>query len=379
MFIPYGKQSIDEEDIQAVIEVLQSDYLTTGPKVTEFEQAVAAYVGAEYAVAVSNGTAALHIACLAAGIGAGDEVIVSPMTFAASANCVLYCGGTPVFADIKKDTYNIDPEDVRRKITPRTKAIIPVDYAGQPCELDKIKAIAKEHHLLVIEDGAQALSGVYKGKRCGCISDMTTFSFHPVKPITAGEGGMVTTNSEQLYQRLKLYHTHGITREEKLLLHKEGPWYYEQHALGYNYRITDIQCALGLSQLKKIEQFASKRRELAVRYDELLEKETNIITPWQHPDCRSSYHLYMIQVPEAIRKDIFLGLREAGIGVNVHYIPVYHHPYYQENGYKDVHCSNTEHFYKGAITLPLHVGMTREQVDYVAEKTIQLVQQYHME
>lgn len=379
MFIPYGRQSIDQDDIQAVVDVLKSDYLTTGPNVAEFEQAVADYVGAKYAVAVSNGTAALHIACLAAGIGVGDEVIVSPMTFAASANCVLYCGGTPVFADIKQDTYNIDPEDIKRKITSKTKAIIPVDYTGQPCELDEIRKIAKEYQLIVIEDGAQVLSGRYKGKMCGSVSDMTTFSFHPVKPITTGEGGMVTTNDEQLYQKLKLYHTHGITREEELLLDNEGPWYYEQQLLGYNYRITDIQCALGMSQLKKIEQFAQKRRELARIYDELFASETHIIAPWQHPDCLSSYHLYMIQVPPKIRKKVFVGLREAEIGVNVHYVPVYKHPYYQRNGYKDVYCKNAEDFYNGAITLPLHVGMDKEQVIYVAKNTIELVKRYHME
>ena len=260
MYIPYGRQSISEEDIQAVVDVLRSDYLTTGPKVAEFENIVANYVGAKYAVAVSNGTAALHIACLAAGIQPGDEVIVSPITFAASANCVLYCGGKPVFADIKPDTYNIDPEDIERKITSKTKAIIAVHYTGQPCEMDEITAIAKKHNLVVIEDGAQVISGEYKGKKIGSISDMTTFSFHPVKPVTTGEGGMVTTNNEELYQRLKLFHTHGITREEPLLTHNEGPWYYEQLELGYNYRITDIQCALGISQMKRLDQFAAHRK-----------------------------------------------------------------------------------------------------------------------
>lgn len=217
MYIPYGKQSVDEEDIQAVVDVLRSDYLTTGPKVAEFEQAVANYVGAKYAVAVSNGTAALHVACLAAGIGQGDEVITSPITFAASANCVLYCGGTPVFADIKQDTYNIDPQEIERLITPKTKAIIPVHYTGQPCEMDAITEIANKYNLIVIEDGAQVLSGEYKGRKVGAISDMTTFSFHPVKPVTTGEGGLVTTNDKKLYDKLKLYHTHGITRENDFL------------------------------------------------------------------------------------------------------------------------------------------------------------------
>lgn len=367
MYIPYGRQSISEEDIQAVVDVLRSDYLTTGPKVAEFENIVANYVGAKYAVAVSNGTAALHIACLAAGIQPGDEVIVSPITFAASANCVLYCGGKPVFADIKPDTYNIDPEDIERKITSKTKAVIAVHYTGQPCEMDEISAIAKKHNLVVIEDGAQVISGEYKGKKIGSISDMTTFSFHPVKPVTTGEGGMVTTNNEELYQRLKLFHTHGITREESLLTHNEGPWYYEQLELGYNYRITDIQCALGISQMKRLDQFAAHRRKLARRYDEAFAGCKDIITPYQHPDCLSSYHLYMIQVPAEHRREIFENLRNKGIGVNVHYIPVYKLPYYQQHGYQSTCCPNAEAFYARAITLPLYADMTEEQVDYVVE------------
>jgi UDP-4-amino-4,6-dideoxy-N-acetyl-beta-L-altrosamine transaminase len=385
MFIPYGRQSIDEEDIQAVAEVLRSDYLTTGPKVEEFEKVVADYVGAKYAVAVSNGTAALHIACLAAGIGPGDEVITTPITFAASADCVLYCGGTPVFADIKKDTYNIDPQDIEKKITDKTKAIIAVHYTGQPCEMDAIHAIAKKYNLLVIEDGAQVISGQYKGKMVGGLSDMTTFSFHPVKPVTTGEGGMVTTNHKELYERLKLYHTHGITRQPEMMHNNDGPWYYEQLELGYNYRITDIQCALGISQMRKLDRFAEHRRKLAATYDAefaRLTKEKNlydnegkplVVTPYQHPDCLSSYHLYMIQVPAAIRRQVFEQLRKADIGVNVHYIPVYKLPYYQEHGYKDVCCPNAEEFYSRAITLPLFADMTEEQVNYVAAQVVRIV------
>lgn len=368
MYIPYGRQSIDEEDIQAVVEVLKSDYLTTGPKVMEFEKVVADYVGAKYAVAVSNGTAALHIACLAAGIEPGDEVIVSSITFAASANCVLYCGGTPVFADIKSDTYNIDPADIRKKITAKTKAIIAVDYTGQPCELDEIREIAREHNLILIEDGAQVLSGEYKGQKVGAIADMTTFSFHPVKPVTTGEGGMVTTNNLVLYEKLKLFRTHGITREPELLSHDEGAWYYEQLELGYNYRITDIQCAIGITQMKKLDRFAAHRRELAARYDAGLAKVPDVITPYQNPDCLSSRHLYMIQVPSQCRREIFEQLRAEGIGVNVHYIPVYKLPYYQKHGYADVCCQNAECFYAGAITLPLYADMTEKEVDYVIER-----------
>lgn len=388
MFIPYGRQSIDEEDIQAVVDVLRSDYLTTGPKVAEFEQVLADYVGAKYAVAVSNGTAALHIACLAAGVGPGDEVITTPITFAASANCALYCGATPVFADIKPDTYNIDPAEIEKKITDKTKAIVAVHYTGQPCELDEIHAIAKKHNLIVIEDGAQVISGKYKGQMVGGLSDMTTFSFHPVKPVTTGEGGAVTTNDLELYKKLKLFQTHGITRDVNQMTQNEGGWYYEQLELGYNYRITDIQCALGISQMKKLDGFAKHRRALAARYDALFADKISelqlvdenqkplIVTPYQHPDCLSSYHLYMIQVPAKLRKQVFDYLREHQIGVNVHYIPVYKHPYYQANGYQDVCCPNAEAFYAGAITLPLFADMTFEQVDYVVEKVCEGVRKY---
>lgn len=253
--IPYGRQTIEEDDIQAVVDVLRSDYLTTGPKIAEFEKMVADYVGAKYAVAISNGTSALHAACFAAGIQPGDEVITTPLTFAASSNCVLYCGGTPVFADVDLKTYNINPEDIRRKITDKTKAIIAVHLAGQPCDMDEIHKIAKEHDLLVIEDGAHALGSVYKGKKVGTLSDMTTFSFHPVKPITTGEGGMIVTDNEEFYQKMMLFRSHGITRDENLMTRNDGSWFYQQLDLGYNYRITDIQCALGCSQMKNWTDF----------------------------------------------------------------------------------------------------------------------------
>ena len=395
MYIPYGRQSIDDADIEAVVKVLKSDYLTTGPAVAAFEKKVADYVGAKYAVAVSNGTAALHVACLAAGIGEGDEVITTPITFAASANCVLYCGGTPVFADIDPDTYNISPEELEKKITSRTKAIIPVHYTGQPCDMDAILEIAHKHNLLVVEDGAHALGAAYKGKKIGSIADMTCFSFHPVKPVTTGEGGMIVTDNEELYRRLVLYRSHGITRDKDMMQQYEeqlqqssdpalqeaadmlrgdvidpGGWYYQQLELGYNYRITDISCALGASQMDKLDHFLERRRQIAKKYDEAFADIPQIKTPWQQEGCQSGWHLYMIQTMERSRREVFEGLRQAGIGVNVHYIPVYRHPYYQRNGEAGVHCLNAEAFYERAISLPIFPGLTGQQQDYVIEHVI---------
>lgn len=374
MYIPYGRQSIDEADIQAVVEVLRSDYLTTGPKVAEFERKVADYVGAKYAVAVCNGTAALHIACLAAGIEAGDEVVTTPITFAASANCALYCGADPVFADIDPLTYNIDPKEVEKCITSRTKAIIPVHYTGQPCDMDAITEIARKHNLTVIEDAAHALGAVYNGRKIGSISDMTCFSFHPVKPVTTGEGGMVVTQDEELYRRLLLFRSHGITRDEDLLTDNQGSWYYQQQLLGYNYRITDISCALGVSQMDKLDGFLEKRRAIARRYDQAFAGVDGIQTPEQMEDCESGWHLYMIQLLNQDRKEVFEALRAAGIGVNVHYIPVYAHPYYQEHGYAGVHCPHGEEFYRRAISLPIYPGLTQEQQDYVIEQVLKQLQ-----
>lgn len=365
--IPYGRQTIEDDDIDAVIEVLKSDYLTTGPKIAEFEKSVADYVGAKYAVAISNGTSALHAACFAAGIGSGDEVITTPITFAASSNCVLYCGGTPVFADIDPKTYNIDPDDIRKKITDKTKAIIAVHLAGQPCDMDEIHKIAKENNLIVIEDGAHALGSVYKGKKVGSLSDMTTFSFHPVKPITTGEGGMIVTDNEEFYKKMVLFRSHGITRDEAMMTRNDGPWFYQQFDLGFNYRITDIQCALGCSQMKKLDRFLAKRKEIVLRYNEAFADCENIVTPYQLPETESGWHLYIVQVKNCDRKQTFEALRDKGIGVNVHYIPVYMHPYYQEHGYKDVHCKNAEEVYSHIISLPLYPGLTEEQQSYVID------------
>lgn len=372
--IPYGRQTIEEDDIQAVVDVLRSDYLTTGPKISEFEKMVADYVGAKYAVAISNGKSALHAACFAAGIQAGDEVITTPLTFAASANCVLYCGGTPVFADVDPKTYNIDPEDIRRKITDKTKAIIAVHLAGQPCDMDEIHKIAKEHNLLVVEDGAHALGSVYKGKKVGTLSDMTTFSFHPVKPITTGEGGMIVTDNEEFYQKMMLFRSHGITRDENLMTRNDGPWFYQQLDLGYNYRITDIQCALGCSQMKKLDRFLSRRKEIVARYNEAFADCENIVTPYQLPETESGWHLYIVQVKNCDRRKVFEALREQGIAVNVHYIPVYMHPYYQEHGYKEIHCRKAEEVYSHIISLPLYPTLTEEQQEFVIQGIKQCVE-----
>lgn len=369
MYIPYAAQCIDEEDIKAVTQVLCSDYLTTGPKAAEFEEAVAQYVNADYGVAVANGTAALHIACMAVGLKEGDEVITTPMTFAASVNCILYCGAKPVFADIDPVTYNISPDSIRRCITKRTKAIIAVHYTGQPCDMDEIGKIAGEYDLVVIEDGAHGLGAEYKGKKIGGISRLTCFSFHPVKHITTGEGGMVTTNDSKLYDKLKSLSTHGIVKNcEKFRGYAQGEWYYEQQMLGFNYRITDIQCALGISQLKKLPVFLKRRKEIADIYFCELKDVGDIILPEQGKEGTSSWHLFVIQVPKEKRKKIFDTLRSNNIGVNVHYIPVYKHPYYQAHGYDKICCREAEKLYDGLISLPLYPGLTQLQQEYVIEK-----------
>ena len=369
-FLPYGQQWIDDEDINEVVKVLKGDYLTTGPKISEFENRLAQYVGSKYAVAVSNGTAALHAACFAAGIEKGDEVITTPLTFAASANCILYQGGKPIFADIDFDTYNIDPSEIEKNITEKTKAIIPVDFTGQPVDMDRIKDIAEKYGLIVIEDAAHALGAEYKGNKIGSLADMTIFSFHPVKHITTGEGGMITTNDEKLYNRLVLFRTHGITRDANRLANKkEGSWYYEQLELGYNYRITDIQCALGISQLNKLDKFIQRRKEIVQKYNNYLKDIDGVILPYQATYAKSSWHLYVIQLElekfKVGRKIIFEALRAENIGVNVHYIPVYYHPYYQRLGYKKGLCPKAEKFYERALTLPLYPKMEEKDIEDV--------------
>lgn len=363
-YIPYATQWIDDDDIKAVAEALRKEYLTQGPSVAELEKAVAAYCGAKYAVAVNSGTSALHAACFAAGIGQQDEVITSPITFVASSNCVLYCGGTPVFADIEDETVNIDPFEAEKKITPGTKAIIPVHFAGQPVDLETISAAAKKNGLIVIEDACHALGASYKGSRTGSCkySDMTVLSFHAVKHVTTGEGGMVLTNDKKLYEKLIMFRSHGITKDGSLMENKsEGPWFYEMQHLGYNYRITDFQCALGLSQIKKLDGFVKRRRQIAAMYDEAFKGLGPIRTIMQKEGAASAYHLYIIRVKDG-RKRIFDELREQGIGVNVHYIPVHLQPYYQKLGYKKGSCPKAEKYYSETITLPLYPKMTDEQV-----------------
>lgn len=374
-FLSYGKQSIDETDIEAVVKVLRSPYLTQGPKSEEFEKSVAAYVGAKYAVAFTNGTAALHGACYAAGIGEGDEVITTPITFAATSNAVLYCGGTPVFADIDERTYNIDPNEIKKKITSKTKAIMPVDFTGQPVDLDEILKIADEHNLVVIEDGAHSLGATYKGRKVGSQAHMTMFSFHPVKPITTGEGGIITTNSEEHYEKLKRFRSHGISKTPNSI--EQGDWYYEMVDLGYNYRMTELQAALGLSQMNKIDTFISRRCEIAKKYSEALVDIPGVIVPKQLENTKSGWHLYSIQLDKTVinktRKKIFNEMRSCNIGVHVHYIPVYWHPYYQDLGYEKGLCRKAEEWYEQAMTLPIFPGMSDEDVEDVVKVMLDLI------
>ncbi len=366
----YGHQYLDEADYQAVLEVLKSDYLTCGPKIAELEQKLCALTGAKYAVAVSSDTAALHIACLAAGIGEGDEVITTPITFAASANCVLYCGARPVFADIDDRTYNIDPESVRAHVTPRTKAVIAVDYTGQSVRLDELREICRAHGLLLITDSAHSCGTKYKGRPVGSVADMTTFSFHPVKTVTAGEGGAVLTNDPALYERLSLFRTHGITRDPKRMSREpDGPWYYEMVDLGYNYRMTDIQAGLLISQLDKLDRFVRRRREIVNRYDDAFSRLPQVRVQEEIPESDTARHLYILRIrPERLsidRRQFFEALAAENICCNVHYIPVYYFPQYQRLGYRRGLCPKAEKLYEEIITLPLYYGMSDRDVEDV--------------
>jgi perosamine synthetase len=377
--LPYGRQVLDEADIKAVVEVLRSDWLTTGPDVATYEQAVADYVGARHAVAVTSGTAALHAAVAAIGTGPGDEVVTSPLSFAASANCALYCGAKPVFADVQPETCNLDPGSVEAAITPHTKAIVAVHYAGQPADMDEIHDVAQRHGVVVVEDAAHALGASYKGWRVGSLSPMTVFSTHPVKPITTGEGGLVTTDDEALAQRLWTFRNHGISADAHQRA-RSGDWHYDMAFLGYNYRIPDILCALGRSQLSKLDAFLERRRAIARTYGEAFAAMPEVEPIDQFEDRESAWHLYVVRLRTDLlrveRRQVFQALRAEGIGVNVHYIPIYWHSHYQRLGYGKGLCPQAESQYERLVTLPLWAGMTDEDATDVVAAVDKVVGAY---
>jgi len=383
--IPYGRQTISEADIQAVVEVLRSGFLTQGPAVSLFENAVANYCGAQYALAVNSATSALHIACLALGVGKGDSVWTSPTTFVASSNCALYCGADVDFVDIDPRTYNLSTEKLAEKLSlaeqtgKLPKVVIPVHLCGQPCDMAGIYALSQRYGFKIIEDASHAIGGKYQNQPIGSCrySDITVFSFHPVKIITTGEGGMALTNNAKLAERLDRLRSHGITRDPAQMTHApDGPWYYQQLELGFNYRMTDLQAALGLSQIQRLDEFVSKRHALSQRYDALL-ADLPIITPWQHPDSYSGLHLYVIRLKldeiNASHRAVFDALRAAGIGANIHYIPVYRQPYYEQMGFKEGYCLEAEQYYAEAISLPMYPALTEAQQDYVVAKLLEAI------
>lgn len=386
--IYYGGQWIEEDDVREVSSVLVSDYLTCGPKVEEVERALEGYLGAEHAVVCSNGTAALHCACMAAGIKKGDEVITTPLTFAASANCVIYCGGKPVFADIDMDTYNIDPASIEAHITDKTKAVIAVDFTGQSVKHKEIRQICDRYGLVFIEDAAHAIGTKYDGKMVGCLADMTCFSFHPVKTITAGEGGAITTNDDELYKKLVLAHTHGITHDlDEMkgasmddLEDIDAPWYYEQISLGYNYRMTDFQAALLLSQLRKLAKFKVRRKEIVEQYNEAFYNIPEIITQKEIPESETCRHLYIIRLDlekmTCSRRQFFDAMSAENVQPQVHYIPIYWFPYYRRMGYKKGLCPNAEEVYKGIMSIPLYPKMTDEDVKDVVNAVKKVTEYY---
>ena len=378
----YGRQCVGEDDIKAVGDVLRSDFITCGPKVRELEGALAKYCNAKYAVSMSNGTAALHCACIAAGFKEGDEVITTPLTFAASANCIRYVGATVVFADINPDTYNIDPESIRAHITDKTKGVIAVDFTGQCVENEKIRAICDEYNLIFIEDAAHAIGSCYNGKPVGSLADMTCFSFHPVKTITCGEGGAVTTNNEEFYKKVNLAHTHGITHDEELMEEAphEGIWYYEQISLGYNYRMTDFQAAMLLSQLGKLDGFKKRRQEIVKKYDEAFSAIPEIIVQKEIPESDTCRHLYIIRLDLAklkcTRREFFDAMSAENVQCQIHYVPTYFFPYYKHLGYEQGLCPNAEEIYKGILSIPLYPSLTDKDVDDVIEAVTKLVDYY---
>ena len=380
--IPYGRHYVDEDDISAVADVMRGELLTQGPKAAEFERLIAKYVGARYAVSVANGTAALHLACIAAGLGPGDEVVTTPNTFIASANCALYVGAKPVFSDIDPHTLNLDPEILSATFRQHSniKAVIPVHFAGLPCDMPAIGEIAQQNGAMVIEDACHALGATYAdGSRVGnCrLSAMTVFSFHPVKLIAAGEGGLITTNDNVLYKKLLLLRNHGMTKIEADLTDRDegfengraNPWYYEMQTLGFNYRITDMQCALAISQFAKLDRFHARRVAIAQRYDTVFANADGIRLPQYGERTRSANHLYVTRIAfdqlGLTRRDVMLALRKQGVGSQVHYIPVPYHPYYKANGLGAGSWPNAEAYYREALTIPLYFGMSDADVDAV--------------
>jgi len=377
--LPYGHQWVEDDDIEAVVRTLRSDWLTTGPNVAAFEEAFAAQVGAKHAVAVSNGTAALHAAMYALGIGPGDEVVVSPMTFAASANCVLFQGGKPVFADIESNTLLLSPAEVEAKITPRTKAIIAVDYAGQPCDYDALRALANRYGLALVADACHALGASYKGRTVGTLADLSTFSLHPVKHITTGEGGMIVTDNSELARRMWIFRNHGITSDHRQR-EAQGSWFYEMVDLGYNYRLTDFQCALGMSQLRKLPGWVASRRRIAARYAEAFAGMPEIELLTVRSDCEPAWHLYVICLNldrlRVGRQDVFKALRAENIGVNVHYIPVPWHPHYQRLGYTAGQWPVAETAYERIISLPIFPAMRDQDAGDVIQAVTKVLHAY---
>jgi len=380
--IYYGRQWINEDDVEAVTKTLHSDFITCGPKVDEMERNLCSFTGAKYAVAVNSGTSALHCACIAAGVGPGDEVITTPMTFAASANCAVYCGAKPVFADINPKTYNIDPASIRERITEKTKVILAVDFTGQAVEIDEIREICKEHNLIFIEDAAHSIATKYKGQQVGSLADMTCFSFHPVKTVTGGEGGAILTNDEELYKKLVLAHTHGITRDESIMegASHEGPWYYEQISLGYNYRLTDFQAALITSQLAKIDKFASRRKEIVKRYNEAFVEIPELFIQEEIPESDTCRHLYIIQLKldrlNCTRRQFFDAMSAENVQCQIHYVPVYWFPFYQHMGYEKGLCPKAEKMYEGIMSIPLYPRMTDQDVEDVIHAVRKVVENY---
>lgn len=368
--IPYGRHCIEEDDIEAVVSVLRSaDNISDGPRSEELEKKIAEYVGTKYAVVVSSGTAALHSACYVAGLKSGDEVITSPNTFVSTVEAIVYCGAKPIFADIDSNTHNIDVADIRRKITARTKAVLPVDYAGQPCDLDEIRKIAEEYNLMLIEDGAEALGSEYKGRKIGAISDMTIFSFHAVKNITTCEGGAIVTNNEEYYEKLKHFRAYGIDKKANTI---SEPWLYKQTEFGYNYRLSEIQCAMGISQLAKLDKFIDRRFQIAEKYYEGLKEIRQIRLPYIRHYNKTNWYMYVIQTVDIERKKVWERLRDNDIIAGVSFYPVYKNPYYQKNGYDNECCTESEKFYETALSLPCFPRLTDEEVDRVIEVLIKI-------